>query len=80
MTIPNSVRNIGDSVFNSSGLTSLTIPNSVTSIGFGAFSCNGLRIVIFQGRTLEQVQNIEDGNGNKQYPWGIENTGVITVA
>ena len=40
VVINNSIKSIGNSVFNScSGLTSITIPDSVTSIGNGAF-CN----------------------------------------
>jgi len=43
ITIPNSVKSIGDYAFYNTGLTSVTIPNSVTSIGGGAFySCSNL--------------------------------------
>lgn len=81
VTIGNSLTSIGQDAFNGSGLTSLTIPNSVTSIGSAAFSgCTDLTSVIFLGKTFDQVENIEDGIGNKQYPWGIENTSIITVA
>ena len=47
ITIPNSVRHIGDGAFaGCNGLTSIDIPNSVTSIGQGAFQgCNGLTSV-----------------------------------
>ena len=47
VTIPNSVRSIGNSAFaGCSGLTSVTIPNTVTSIGNYAFSgCSGLSSV-----------------------------------
>ena len=80
--IGTSVEGIADVTFTYCELlTSVIIPNSVTSIGSGAFNgCSNLTSVIFLGRTLEQVQNIEDDNGNKQYPWGIENTSIITVA
>jgi hypothetical protein len=44
-TIPNSVTNIGDYAFASTGLTSVTIPNSVTSIGDYAFEDSGLTSV-----------------------------------
>lgn len=44
VTIPNSIKNIGDYAFyNCSGLKSLYIPAGITSIGFKAFSaCRGL--------------------------------------
>ena len=47
VTIPLSVKNIGDSAFaNCTGLTSVTIPSSVKSIGPSAFSgCSGLTSV-----------------------------------
>jgi len=82
VTIPDSVTGIGRSVFSyCKSLTSVTIPASVTIIGDGTFNgCTGLTSVTFLGKTLEQVQNIEDGNGNKQYPWGISDTSIITVA
>ena len=47
MTIPNSVRSIGQSAFAScSDLTSVTIPSSVKSFDYGAFyGCSGLTSV-----------------------------------
>ena len=47
VTIPNTVRGIGEQAFiNCSGLMNVTIPNSVTSIGVGAFEgCSGLTSV-----------------------------------
>ena len=82
ITIPNSVTSIGDHAFEyCSGLTNVTIPNSVTNIGISMFEyCPGLTSVIFQGKTIEQVQNIEDEYGDKWYPWGISNTSIISVA
>jgi len=43
VTIPDSVRSVGERAFDSCGLTSLTIPDGVTNIGLGAFEdCIGL--------------------------------------
>ncbi|MGO8677880.1 MAG: leucine-rich repeat domain-containing protein [Limisphaerales bacterium] len=43
VTIPDSVRSVGESAFDSCGLTSLTIPDGVTNIGLSAFEdCIGL--------------------------------------
>lgn len=82
MIIPGNVTSIGEAAFYyCSSLTSVTIGNGVTSIGEHAFDgCSGLTSVTFLGKTLEQVQNIEDGNGNKFYPWGISDTSIISVA
>ena len=81
VTIPDSVTSIEDGAFFlCSGLTRVTIPNGVTSIGENAFEyCNGLTGVTFIGKTLQQVQDIEDNEGNKYYPWGID-TSIINVA
>lgn len=47
VSIPNSVKTISKSAFESSGLTSISIPNSVTSIGYAAFNgCTKLTSVI----------------------------------
>ena len=82
VTIPDGVMNIGGWAFRyCSGLTSVTIPNSVTNIGGWAFlACDGLTSVTFLGKTLEQVQNIEDEYGDISYSWGIINTSIISVA
>ena len=80
--IPDSVMSIGAGAFyNCSGLARLTIPDSVTSIGDYAFyGCSNLANLTFLGRTIEQVQNIVDEEGEKYYPWGISDTSIITVA
>ena len=80
--IGNGVTSIGTGAFDSClSLKTVTIPGSVTSIGEGVFiSCGNLTSVTFLGKTREQVQNIEDGNGNKYYPWGIEDTDIIHVS
>jgi len=66
ITIPSSVTNIGRrAFFGCSGLTNVTIPDSVTSIGPYAFSgCSGLTSLIFQGRTLQQLPEIIDDEGD----------------
>lgn len=48
------------------------IGSNVTSIGNSAFNnCSGLTSVTFSGKTLEQIQAMEN------YPWGIEDTSII---
>ena len=81
VTIPDSVTDIEQYAFlGCSGLASVTIGNGVTNIGDRAFyNCNGLASVTFLGKTMEQVQNIEDGNGGKCYPWGIKDTSIIVA-
>lgn len=82
VTIPNSVISIGRSVFyECTSLDSVMIGSGVTSIGDEVFYwCDSLTNVTFLEKTLAEVQNIEDGNGVKQYPWGIEDTSIINVA
>lgn len=76
VTIGNSVESIGMFAFqNCSHLTDITIPASVTSIGYGAFNgYSGLTSVTFLGKTLSQVQEMDN------YPWEIYDTSIINVA
>ena len=76
VAIPDGVTSIWDMAFyGCSGLKSVTIPNDVTSIGHSAFAgCSELTSVTFLGKTLEQVQAMDN------YPWGISNTSIINVA
>jgi hypothetical protein len=73
ITIPDSVTNIGDDVFyDCSALKKITIPDNVTSIGNDAFlCCESLKEVIFKGKTLEQIKQME------YYPFGIEDENII---
>lgn len=59
-----------------SGLTSVSIPDSVTRIEEWAFmECSELTSMTFIGKTIEQVQAM-DNYGN----WGFEDTSIIHVA
>ena len=82
ISIPSRVTTIEDSVFTECrGLTSVTIPDSVKSIGGSTFyNCSGLTSVTFLGKTMQEVQDIEDEYGRKLYPWGISDTSIIHVA
>ncbi len=54
--IPQSVKEIEDKVFMSSGLTGITIPKKVESIGKKAFAdCVGLKEVTFEGTNTESI-------------------------
>ena len=71
--IPTTVTAIGTDAFaGAEGMTDIEIPSSVSSIGSDAFfGCNTLSSVMFEGKTLEQVQAMEN------YPWGIADTSII---
>ena len=73
VSIPDSVTAIGSSAFEAArSLRSLVIPSSVQSIGAYCFTgCNSLESVTFMGKTLEQVQAMDN------YPWGITDTSII---
>ena len=73
VTIGNNVTSIGSDMFYyCSSLMNLTIPDSVMRIGDNAFSnCGNLKSVIFKGKTLEQVKDMNN------YPFGIENESII---
>ena len=63
LIIPNSVTNIDNGAFISSGLASVIIPNSVTNIGDAAFSCTVLVSVIIPN----SVTNIGGGAFNNAH-------------
>ena len=73
ITIPDSVTSIGYCAFACcESLTSITIQNSITSISNTTFhGCNALKEVIFKGRTLEEVKQMEN------YPFGIKDESII---
>ena len=71
--IPDSVTSVGKWAFSwCNSLTSITIPNSVTSINYWAFwNCNSLKEVVFKGKTLEEVKQMET------YPFGIKDKSIF---
>lgn len=66
---------IGNEAFvGSTNLKRVYIDPAVDHIGTDAFHlCDGLEQMYFKGRTLAQVQAMDN------YPWGIEDTSVITT-
>ena len=64
---------IGPNCFmNNTSLEQATIGAEVESIGQTCFTgCTSLQLLMFKGRTLEQVQAMS------KYPWGIRDTSVI---
>lgn len=74
LEIGSDVTSIGGGAFyECSRLTSVMIGNSVTSIGYAFGDCYELTSVVFKGKTLDQVEEME------YYPWGIDNTNIINV-
>lgn len=73
--IPDTVTTIGTEAFaGAEGMPDIEIPSSVSSIGSNAFfGCHSLSSVTFLGKTIEQVQSMEN------YPWGIDDTSIIHV-
>jgi hypothetical protein len=73
ITISNSVTSIGDEVFSDcESLTTITMSDSVTNISAYTFSgCTSLKEVVFKGKTLEEVKQMEN------YPFGIEDESII---
>lgn len=62
VVISDSVTEIGDYAFQSTGLTSIEIPNSVKRIGEGAFwGCAGLTSIVISDSVTEIVTNAFDG-------------------
>jgi hypothetical protein len=73
ITIPDSVTSICYGTFAyCKSLKSITIPDSVTSIGYDAFfCCESLKEVIFKGKTLDEVKQMEN------YPFRIKDENVF---
>ena len=57
VTIPNSVRTIGDLAFHSCAITSVVIPNSVVTIGEAAFERNAALASVTLSSSLTTIGN-----------------------
>jgi len=76
VTIPNTVKWIGDFAFQGNRFTNVTIPSNVTKIGYGAFfGCNSLTSVTFQGKNLN---NSFEGDLLSKYLAGNGGPGTYT--
>ena len=75
LTLPDGLHDIGDLVFDHcTSLSNITMDGELSSIGVSALSrCDSLESVVFLGKTIEQVEAMEN------YPWGITDTSVIRV-
>ena len=73
MSLPSSLSSIGELAFSGCGsLASATIPAAVESIGNNAFyNCGALSSLTFEGKTLEQIQAMDN------YPWGVADPSII---
>ncbi len=56
LTLPSSLKKIGDSAFEGTDLESVTIPAGVTKIGGLAFNCAGLKHIYYQGTEAQWKQ------------------------
>ena len=75
ISIPANVKSLGAAMFAGCyGLQSISIPESVTSIGKNAFyQCDSLTSLVFKGKSKQQVEAMPN------YPWGINNTSIIST-
>ena len=73
IVIPNSIQSIENNAFVCcKNLKLIVIPDSVKSIGNDAFwGCENLKSLIFKGKTIDQVEAMEN------YPFGIEDEWII---
>ena len=73
ISLPSTLSSIGQLAFSGCGsLGSATIPAAVESIGENAFyNCTSLTSLVLEGKTLEQIQAMDN------YPWGITDPSII---
>lgn len=75
ITVLDGVSTLDNGAFcNNPKLESVVLPASINDMYIGVFEgCNSLTSVVFEGKTLDEVQSMNE------YPWGINNTGIISV-